>query len=34
LFSELHELQNGAPMTEEQRNFAEKLIEAVWEDEQ
>ena len=33
LFSELYELQNGAPMTEEQRNFAEKLIEAVWEDE-
>ena len=33
LFSELFELQNGAPMTDEQRAFAGELIEKIWEDE-
>lgn len=33
LFSELFELQNGVPLTEEQRRFTERLIEKIWEDE-
>lgn len=31
LFEELYELQNNQPMTEEQRRFAQELIESIWE---
>ncbi len=34
LFSELYELQNNHPMTEEQIAFLSGLIEEVWEDEE
>ena len=34
LFSELYELQNNQPMTEEQIAFLSGLIEEVWEDEE
>ena len=33
LFSDLYELQNNQPMTDEQRELVEKLIAEVWEDE-
>ncbi len=33
LFSELYEIQNNQPMSEEQRFFVEGLIEQVWEEE-
>ncbi len=33
LFSDLYELQNNQPMTEEQRDFVSELIEQIWEDE-
>ena len=33
LFAEFYERQNNGPMSEEQRNFAEGLIEKIWEDE-
>ena len=31
LFEELYEQQNNQPMSEEQRNFAQGLIESIWE---
>lgn len=31
LFDELYELQNNQPMSEEQRSFAQELIESIWE---
>lgn len=31
LFDELYELQNNQPMSEEQRNFTQELIESIWE---
>lgn len=31
LFEELYGLQNNQPMTEEQRRFAQELIESIWE---
>ena len=31
LFEELYALQNNQPMTQEQRNFAQDLIESIWE---
>ena len=31
LFEELYEQQNNQPMSEEQRNFAQELIESIWE---
>ena len=31
LFDELYELQNNQPMSHEQRNFAQELIESIWE---
>ena len=33
LFAELYEQQNNHPMSDEQRHFAKKMIEAIWEDE-
>ncbi len=33
LFEELYEIQNGAPMSEEQKKFAGSLIERIWEEE-
>lgn len=33
LFSEFYELQNNAPMSEEQFAFMESIIEKIWEDE-
>ena len=30
LFEQLYEMQNGQPMSEEQRTFSEELIEAIW----
>ncbi len=33
LFEELYELQNNQPMTDEQRSFAQNLIESIWEGE-
>ncbi len=33
LFARFYELQNGAPMSGEQAEYMEKLIEDVWEDE-
>ena len=33
LFSEFYELQNNAPMTEEQTSFVTQLIETIWGDE-
>ena len=33
LFEEFYEMQNGAPMSEEQRDFMISLIEKVWEGE-
>jgi exonuclease SbcD len=33
IFSELYELQNNAPMTEEQTDFLDKIINTVWEEE-
>lgn len=32
LFAELYELQNNQPMSEEQRTFAQQLIEKIWEE--
>ncbi|MCR5137756.1 MAG: exonuclease SbcCD subunit D [Oscillospiraceae bacterium] len=32
LFGELYQKQNGGPMSEEQRAYAEELIEKIWED--
>ena len=32
LFEELYTLQNNQPMTEEQRSFAQELIESIWEE--
>lgn len=32
LFEELYALQNNQPMTQEQRNFAQDLIESIWEE--
>lgn len=32
LFAELYELQNNQPMSEEQRSFAQGMIEAIWEE--
>ena len=31
LFDELYELQNNQPMSDEQRSFAQELIESIWE---
>ena len=31
LFAEFYELQNGQPLSEEQRKFSEELIEEIWE---
>ena len=31
LFEELYELQNNQPMSEEQRSFAQDMIESIWE---
>ena len=31
LFDELYELQNNQPMSEEQRSFAQEMIESIWE---
>ena len=31
LFDELYRLQNNQPMSDEQRSFAQKLIESIWE---
>ena len=31
LFDELYQLQNNQPMSDEQRSFAQKLIESIWE---
>ena len=33
LFEQLYEMQNGLPMSEEQRAFSEKIIEEIWRDE-
>ena len=33
LFDELYQLQNNQPMSQEQRSFAQALIESIWEDE-
>ena len=33
LFGEFYESQNGAPMSEEQQAFADKLIASIWEEE-
>lgn len=33
LFAEFYREQNGTELTEEQRNYTEKLIEKIWEDE-
>ena len=32
LFEELYEMQNNQPMSEEQRRFAQDLIESIWEE--
>lgn len=32
LFEELYEMQNNQPMSEEQRTFAQDLIESIWEE--
>ena len=32
LFEELYEMQNNQPMSEEQRIFAQDLIESIWEE--
>ena len=32
LFAELYELQNNQPMSDEQSNFTQSLIESIWED--
>ena len=32
LFSELYKLQNNQPMSDVQRQFAQTLIEAIWEE--
>ncbi len=32
LFAELYEMQNNMPMSEEQRNLVEEMIEKIWED--
>jgi len=32
LFSELYELQNNRPLSEQQRRFTQELIEDIWED--
>ena len=34
LFSDLYELQNNQPMSDEQKAFVSDLIEQIWEDEQ
>ncbi|MBQ2996537.1 MAG: exonuclease SbcCD subunit D [Oscillibacter sp.] len=34
LFAELYDKQNNRPMSEEQRQFAQKLIEKIWEEEE
>lgn len=34
LFEELYQLQNNQPMRAEQRAFAQRMIESIWEDEQ
>ena len=31
LFNELYEMQNNQPLNDEQRNFAQELIESIWE---
>lgn len=33
LFSEFFELQNNAPMSEEQRELVEQIVESIWEEE-
>ena len=34
LFSDLYELQNNQPMSDEQKAIVSDLIEQIWEDEQ
>ena len=31
LFGELYELQNNQPMSDQQRDFTQELIESIWE---
>ena len=33
LFEELYEMQNGQPMSEEQRTFSAGIIETIWRGE-